>query len=388
MPTQRLYYEDAYIRSFSASVVSCEPGKDGWAVVLDRTAFYPEGGGQPADQGTLGDARVTDVQERGDQVVHTCSAPLQPGDQVTGSLDWPRRFDLMQQHSGEHLVSGVIHARYGWNNVGFHMGSDFITIDFDGPIPVEALPAIEEEVNAHIWEDLPTQVLLPSAQELQKLEYRSKKALEGQVRIVRFGSVDSCACCGTHVRRTGEIGFVKLLSCVKFREGVRIEMLCGRRALCYLTALAEQNHANSVLLSAKPLQTAQAVRRLYDERDALQARLAEQERAVVAERVERLRQAGNVLLVEPGLSADGVRRMAAAVMEVCGGRCAVFSGDETTGYKYAIGQTGGDLRALVRELNGFLDGRGGGKPYFVQGSVRAGRDAIAAFFRRLEKEGR
>ena len=383
MQTIRLYDQDAYLRQFTAQVLTCEAGAGGWLVELDRTAFYPEGGGQPSDRGTLGGAAVLDVQERGGRIFHLCSAPLEPGTAAEGCIDWARRFDLMQQHSGEHLVSGAVHARFGWNNVGFHMGSEFITIDFDGPIPPEALPELEAQVNGWVWQNIPSETLLPTAQELPELAYRSKKALTGQVRIVRFGDADSCACCGTHVRSTGEIGLVKLFSCVKFHSGVRIELLCGRRALAYLTELSLQNQQVSQLLSAKPLQTAQAVRRLLDERGALQERLAAMERAQIARKAQALAGTGDVLLFEPELSSDGVRRLATAVMETCGGRCAVFSGSDGAGYHYALGQPDADLRPLVRQLNEALQGRGGGKPFFAQGSVRASQAQIEAFFAAL-----
>ena len=380
MATRRLYYEDAYIRRFEAVVVSCAPKGKRYEVVLDRTAFFPEGGGQAPDLGTLGGARVLDVQELGDDVVHTCDRSLTPGETVAGELDWARRFALMQQHSGEHLVSGLVHERYGWSNVGFHMGADCMTIDFSGPIPPEDIPGIELAANKAVWADLPSEVLLPTPEELEHLHYRSKKALTGQVRLVRFPGTDLCACCGTHVARTGEIGLIKILSCVKFREGVRIEMMCGSQALAYLSSIHEQNHEISTLLSAKPLQTAKAVRRILAERDDAMYRIIAEENRRFEELAQKLDGTGDCVLFEPGLSPDGVRKLAVAVMERCGGRCAVFSGEDEVGYKYAIGEQNGDLRAFVKQVNAELSGRGGGKPFFAQGSVNAKRSEIEAFF--------
>ena len=383
MATQRLYYEDAYLRRFTATVISCEPAKKNYAVVLDRTAFFPEGGGQAPDLGTLDGVQVIDVQEKGDEVVHTCAKPLEPGAAVTGEIDWPRRFALMQQHSGEHLVSGLVHERYGWNNVGFHMGADCMTIDFSGPIPPEDIPEIERAANEAVWADLPSEILLPTPEELEGLHYRSKKALTGQVRLVRFPNTDLCACCGTHVARTGEIGLIKILSCVKFHEGVRIELMCGSQALNYLSAIHAQNHEVSTLLSAKPLQTAAAVRRVLDERADALYRLTFEENRRFAETAESLAGAGDCLLFEDGLTPDGVRKLAVAVMEKCGGRCAVFSGSDEADYKYAMGQENGDLRTLTKQMNAALNGRGGGKPFFVQGSVNAERAEIESFFAAL-----
>lgn len=380
MATERLYYEDAYIRRFEARVVSCQPMGKHYGVVLERTAFFPEGGGQAPDLGTLGAIRVLDVQERADEVVHTCAAPLTPGSCVTGEIDWNRRFALMQQHSGEHLVSGIVHERYGWDNVGFHMGAECMTIDFSGPIPQAEIPALELAANQAVWSDLPSEILLPDEEALSRLNYRSKKALTGQVRLVRFPGADLCACCGTHVRRTGEIGLVKILSCVKFREGARIELMCGSQALSYLSAIQAQNHEISTLLSAKPLHTAASVRRVLGERDDALYRLTAEENRRFAETAHKCEGQGDCLLFEAALSADSVRKLTVAVMERCGGRCAVFSGSDDAGYKYAVGEEGGDLCAFVRRLNEALSGRGGGKPFFVQGSVNASRAQIERFF--------
>ena len=383
--TERIYYTDSYIQDFTARVVSCEKSKRGrWEVVLTRTAFYPEGGGQPGDRGTLNGVRVLDTQEKGGEVVHLTDGPLKPGTEVQGELDWVHRFDQMQNHSGEHIVSGLLYRYWGCNNVGFHMGSESITIDFDQAIPLEALSEIELIANAVVWEDVETEITVYTHEEAQKQEFRSKKELPGDVRVVNFLGADSCACCGTHVRRTGEIGLIKLLSAQRSRGGMRLEMLCGRRALAYVNVVLEQNHRISVALSAKALNTAAAVERLKGEQEQAQYRLVGLENREFARRAEELSGAGNVLLIEPPMSPESVRKLAAAVVETCGGRCAVFAGDDASGYKYAIGERNGNLRELVKELNRALHGRGGGKPDFVQGSVQGKKAEIEAFFAALE----
>ena len=361
----------------------CVQSRKGWDVILDQTAFYPEGGGQPYDLGTLGGTFVLEVHEREGHVVHTCDRPLEPGSQVEGDIDWPRRFDLMQHHSGEHIVSGIAHARYGCENVGFHMGSDVITIDLSVELTQEQVRELEEAANRYIWEDHPIQIAFPSPQELEVLTYRSKKALTGRVRIVSFPGADTCACCGTHVSSSGQVGLVKLLSCQKFRSGVRIELVCGKRALDHLSRVWEQNHQISNLLSAKAGETAGAVARLLEENQTLKGHLAALEDARFAALAGQYRDAGDLLLFEESLSPDGLRRLAAAVLETCGGRCACFSGQDGSGYRYAIGQAGGDLRELTRALNQALSGQGGGKPGFVQGSVQADQAAIRSFFATL-----
>ena len=401
MKTRKLFYEDVYLGKFEAKVLECRERKGGFAVVLDQTAFYPEGGGQPADTGYfmsavradqqaadyLPDAEyeritVKDVQEAEGELLHFTDRPLAPGQIVHGVIDWERRFDLMQQHSGEHIVSGLVHGKYGYDNVGFHMGSDVITIDFNGVLTEEELLEIENEANRYIWEDRRSEITYPAPEELEKIPYRSKKELTGQVRIVTFPGVDICACCGLHVARTGEIGMVKLLSVVHFREGVRVEMIAGKRVLSYLQMIKTQNSRISESLSAKPGETAQAVVRLLDENYRLKGSLHSLEEELFRTEASRWEGYGSVLLFRSGLEADSVRKLCDAVMKTCRGCCAVFSDNGDGTYKYAMGEENGDLRTFTKEMNTALNGRGGGKPFFVQGSVKAGEEEIRRFFSR------
>lgn len=382
METEKLFYQDAYLKETTAKVLECRKGKHGYEIVLDRTCFYPEGGGQPGDRGTLNGIPVTDTHEEDGVVLHYTDSPLEPGAEVIAVIDWTRRFDLTQQHSGEHMVSGVVNRIYGYDNVGFHMGADMVTIDFSGELTEQQLRAVETEVNQRIWLDDAVKCWYPSPEELKEIPYRSKKELTGKVRIAEFPGADICACCGTHVAHTGEIGLVKIVSVEKFHSGVRVEMLSGGRALRYLTAVQDQNRQVSQLLSAKVMETAKAVKNLTDEAERLRQQVYAMENAQFAAKAEQLRGQGNVLVKMDGLSADGVRRAAIAIQETCGGRAAVFSGDEENGYKYAVGEPDGNLRDWVKELNGALQGRGGGKPGFVQGSVAAKWDEIVAFMSR------
>ena len=378
--TEKLYEQDAFVTTFEARVLSCVKGKKGFDVILDRTAFYPEGGGQPYDTGKLGDVTVLEVHSRDGAVVHTCAQPLEEGVAVTGVIDWDRRFDLMQQHSGEHIVSGLAHSLWGCENVGFHLGAEVVTIDLSLPLTEEQIVQLEQEANRYLWQDRPVEITYPSPGELARIDYRSKKELTGQVRIVTFPGADCCACCGTHVRSAGQVGLVKLLTAQKFREGVRIELVCGARALRYLNRVLEQNIQVSHMLSAKPFETAGAASRLLAENEALKSRLITLEDRRFAELAGQYAGQGEAIIFEDGLSPDALRRLCSAVLHSCTGRCACFSGGDAQGYKYAIGQLGGDLRALVKELNQALSGRGGGKPDFVQGSVQASRGEIEAFF--------
>ena len=381
METTKLYYEDTYLREFDAAVLSCREEQGRYLVVLDRTAFYPEGGGQPADHGVLGGVAVTDVQERDGVVCHTCAGPLAVGSTVHGAIDWQRRFDHMQQHSGEHIVSGMLCAAFHCDNVGFHMGTDIVTIDFNADIPWEELLEIEGQANRYIQEDHPIDIQFHRGAELDAIDYRSKKPLEGDVRIVAFPGADCCACCGTHVLRSGQVGLVKFLSVQKFREGVRIELLCGKRALEYLSKTWEQAKAIGQRLSVKPVDSEAAVERLEGELANLKLRCAQLEESVFEAMAKEQAGKGNVLLFQPAMRPDSVRRLMDAVSKTCGGLAAVFSGEEGH-YAYALGRADGqDISPLVKAMNAVLHGRGGGRNGFAQGSVEAERSAIESFFK-------
>ena len=380
METRKLYYEDCHLAQFTAAVLSCDAVDGGWEVILDATAFYPEGGGQACDLGTLGGARVLDVRERGEAVVHLCDAPVEAGSMVDGVLDWERRFDLMQQHSGEHIVSGIIHSRYGHHNVGFHVSSDVITIDFDGPIPAGDLPAIEAAANAAVWQDLPMHIWYPTEEELPTVGYRTKKALPWPVRVVEVPGYDKCACCGVHVAATGEIGPIKLLSAIKFHQGVRMEMCCGKRALDLLNAAFAQNRLVSQAFSAPILETGEAARKMNEALAAEKFRFTQLQKQMLDGVARTYVNSGDVLHFEEGLEPALVRELADNIAEVCGGTACVFSGDDTAGYAYALVTRSGDLRQLCRDMNNALNGRGGGKPICQQGRVSAPKTQITAFF--------
>ena len=388
--TTRLFDKDPYLKSFDARIVSCagseDPKRAGlYEIILDQTAFYPEGGGQAGDTGMLGETVVTDTQERGGEIIHFTNAPLAVGNTVTGTIDWEARFDRMQNHTGEHIVSGLIHEAYGFDNVGFHMGSDVLTIDLSGILSMEQLRVIEEKANQVVWNDVPVETAVYPDDEAASLTFRSKKELHGLVRIVTIPGADVCACCGTHVRRTGEIGLIRLLSAEHFRGGVRIEMVCGKRAYSYLSRMDEQNHLISVALSVPPEKTASAVERIRSEREALSGERAALERRLFRVIADNLPKGEDCFLIEPGLTPDGIRRLAVEIMETTGGQCFVFSGTDADGYRYAGGKTGGDVRSFVKEMNLNLKGRGGGKPFFVQGSAACTEQEIAAFFKKADK---
>ena len=289
------------------------------------------------------------------------------GQRVTGCIDWQRRLDLMQQHTGEHIVSGIVHSTFGYHNVGFHIGADVMTIDFDGPITAQQLTRIELQANQTVWQNLPVRCWCPGQAELPQIPYRSKKALPWPVRIVQVPNTDSCACCGVHVAHTGQIGLIKLLSCVKFHQGVRIEMVCGGRALALLNKVYEQNRQVSQAFSAKLLETAEAARRMNEQLAAEKFRSAGLQQQLFRHTANSYENAGNVLHFADSLAPGAVRELTDAIARVCGGTAAVFSGSDDTGYHFCF--IGPDAHTFGVQLAQQLQARGGGKPGSFQGSV-------------------
>ena len=379
----KLYYDSAYIKEFEAQVLSCQEGKKGWEITLSATAFYPEGGGQPADTGLLGNVRVTDVHEKDGQVVHYTDGPLPVGEMVRGVIDWDRRFQHMQEHSGEHLVSGLIHQRFGYDNVGFHMGTDEVTIDFNGTLEWADLMAIEEKANGMIWENLEISAVYPEKDELDAMEYRSKKELTGAVRIVSIPGGDVCACCGTHVERTGEIGLVKFLSMIHYKGGVRISLLCGKRAVEDYERKRDQVQKISVLLSARPGEIARAVEKLKDEEAKLQEKLVAAYDKLIASEVRDIKEGdGDIFILEPDFEAIQLRHLVNRLLEEKKGRTVLALGGAAEGsFLYVLGSRDGDMRRLSRELNGLLNGRGGGSAQMAQGTFFATKDQLQAILK-------
>lgn len=382
---EKLYYQDAYLQECNAYVESCEEGKNGYDIVLNQTVFFPEGGGQPSDQGVLickdkTEVNVTHVREKG-QIFHVCDKPIAVGEEVTCKLNWDRRFDYMQQHSGEHVLTGFIHNKFGFNNVGFHISEGVVTIDFDGVASFDEIKELEKKANAYIWENHESHVFYPTKEEQAEIDYRSKMEIEGQIRLVEYPDIDLCACCGTHVKNTGEIGLIKVLSCINWRGGIRVEMACGRWAFHYLNQIQEQNSAISVKLSSKIFETAAAVERIMNEAGNMRGRLANLESKELERIAASYENAGDMICFAQDLSSESVRKLCDMIMNRNSGICRIFSGNDTDGYKYAIGQVNGDLRDAIKQMNTDLNGRGGGKPFFAQGSVMATKEAIENYFK-------
>lgn len=378
--TEKLYYSDGECRAFTARVVSCAPENGAYCVVLDRTAVFPGGGGQEPDSGSLNGLPIIALREAEETIYHILPEPLEPGSAVEGTVDWAVRFPRMQGHSGEHIFSGTVHRLFGGENVGFHMGEGGMTLDFSVELSPEDIARCELEANRAVWADLPVRTLLPSAEELGGIEYRSKKELSGLVRIVEIPGVDMCACCAPHVARTGEIGCIKVLDSMRHRGGTRLSLICGEAAYRDYAALHENNARVSAALSAKRLETAEYLERYMRENEERHAEITALKRELLALKAAALPETeGNLCIFEPGLDAVTLRELVNAGVEKCSGICAAFSGADGD-YKYVLGSKSVDLRAESKAINSALKGRGGGSPAMIQGSSRAARREIEEFF--------
>lgn len=373
METRKLFYEDSHLKSFSATVVE---EKDGW-VALDATAFYPEGGGQPCDLGSLNGIAVTDVQEKEGIVWHKTEKPLSPGEAVQGEIDWLRRFDLMQHHTAEHMISGIAHRLYGCHNVGFHMGADVITLDFDRVLTEDAVAKIEALANEAVFENLPVQCSVPTEDKLSDIPYRSKRALPWPVRLVEIPGIDTCACCGVHTKTTGELGFIKLLSCVKFHQGVRLEMVAGRRAYRLMCQVYDQNKQVSQAFSVKILETGEGARRINEALNAEKFRSGSLERQLMDSVAEEFAKEPLALYFTNNLPA---RPLAERLAQKGAGLAAVFCGNDIQGYSFALISKHQDVAALGKQLTQTFGGKGGGRDGFFQGSIPATEAQIRAFW--------
>lgn len=378
--TKKLYDEDAYLLEFDGNVLSCNYNekKKLYEVILDQTAFFPEEGGQMPDQGILAGEPVLDVRLRQDPVtcqdtiLHLMKHPLEPGTQVNGQINWTHRFDQMQQHSGEHIISGLVHKYYQYNNVGFHLGADEVTLDFDGPLTLKQLREIEREANQAVKDNFPVQIRFPDAKELASLDYRSKIEIKGAVRIVEFPGYDVCACCAPHVARTGEIGLIKITNVQSHRGGVRVNILCGDRAIADYTCKQDNVSSISVQLSSKPNLVADAVERLRTENTQLKEQICSLQAALMQEKISHLpspEQITHAVLCVRELDSIAARNTANLLADTYKGYGTVLVGNDDTGYRYVIASRHLDCRELAARLREQFQAKGGGSMEMIQGTV-------------------
>ncbi len=382
--TKRLY-DNGHIRDFDSVVTECIKTESGFLVALEATAFFPNGGGQLADEGTLDGAAVTDVNEKDGVIYHSVGCEFTVGSVVHGAIDWSVRFPRMQNHTGEHIVCGVAHNLLGYENTGFHMGTFGITADLSGPLTEEEVRKIELISNKAVFENVAVSCFYPSEQELETIDYRSKLDLTEDVRLVKIEGYDLCACCAPHVLHTGEIGLIKILSHQSHRGGTRLLLKCGYDALEDYCVRCASVSAISAALCAKEHEIAQAVDQLKEEKARLDFEIEQLNKEKTTKYISRLKESnGNVCVFADDADSDGLREIVNAGKELCSGIFGAFSSAEN-GYKYCIGSKNTNLSLFAKELNAALSGRGGGRPEMIQGSVCATKEEILQFLSATEQ---
>ena len=369
-PTIKIYENDSYIKEFTATVVSCEEKDSAYFLVLDKTAFFPEGGGQDADKGKIGDSDVLDVQIKNDIIYHKVNKPFSENEEVTCVIDWETRFSRMQNHTGEHIVSGVIHSLFGYNNVGFHMNDTLITLDVDGPLTEDDIKAVELKSNKAIYDNKSVKALYPTAEELPDYDYRSKLDITEGVRLIEIEDYDLCACCAPHVAMTGEIGIIKILSFIPYKKGTRIEMICGLLALNDYSGLHGMNKIMMNMFSAKRMEIVPAVERVQNEVASLKAEIKKLMGEMASLKMEKHTNGNSVCVFIDGVSYDELRNCSNELIEEFQ-YCYLFSNTDENNYIYVVSSKENNVRELVQNLNKAFNGKGGGRETYAQGKITA-----------------
>lgn len=385
--TEKLYDTDSYLYEFDCKVISLYSDKSYIYIETDRTAFFPEGGGQTCDKGTLNEVDVENIQIIDGKIVHFVKNSDENAEKfllgtiLSGKIDEQKRFSDMQQHSGEHIFSGIVNSLYGYNNVGFHLGSEVVTLDFDGELNEDDICKVESLVNEAIWHNLEIKVTFPSDEELTKIKYRSKIEIDGQVRLVEIPGVDICACCAPHVKFTGEIGIVRVVNFERYKGGTRVSILCGERALYDLRHKLKQNRLVSNLTSAKQDETAAAVERLKNENEKLKYDIVGLTRELLSLKSQSIAPEDKIIIFDSKLEGKLLQDFAISIMDKAGDFAACLCG-ENDSYRYSIVSKRINLQPLCRALNESFSGRGGGKPEIVQGSITTGtQEALTKFLK-------
>lgn len=376
--TIKQYDREPYGTEFRANVISVEQTEHGFAVILDQTLFFPEEGGQSPDTGVINGCKVKDVQIKKGVITHFLENwdGTKPGESVSGRINWKERFSNMQNHSGEHILSGIIHKMFGYDNVGFHLSPQTVTMDMNGAISPEQLVIIEDTANQAVYDNVNVTAEYRNQEEIKDLKYRSKIEIEGPVRIVTIPGYDICACCAPHVRSTGEIGLIKILRAENYKGGTRLTIACGSRALQEVRTRQNQMMEISQYLSSKPECVMDEIKRLQDDIVSLKSTINELKTEQIVQKAKEIPTGNqNLCIFEESMDAGVQKTFVNLVLEKCDETCAVFIGDDTTGYRYIIGSKK-DARVVNQALKDKFQAKGGGRPDMVQGSLSASKEMI------------
>lgn len=379
LASEKLYYADSHLWEFDATVISCADCGDTFEVVLDKTAFFPEGGGQYGDKGYIDSVEVLDTKEKDGQIIHITTSPLCEGASYHARLDASERFDKMQQHTAEHIISGLVNKIYGYNNVGFHLGPERTTLDFDGALDAVQIAEIELQANEAVFSNIPVKAYIPTKDEESLINYRSKIEIDGDVRLVEIPGYDICACCAPHVKTTGEIGLIKIIDSVAYKGGTRLTMLAGYRALTDYKNMLNQVSRLSNLLSVPKTDVAAAAEKLIADSNTLRYEIIKvQEDALNLEIDDIINGSsdGIALKISDQIDMNVARRFVNNLVDKGARVAAIFVRMSEDEYRYIIGSKEIDLKEKTPLINASLNASGGGKPNMIQGSSRAAESDI------------
>ncbi len=379
MATVKLFENDSYIKAFTATVLSCEEKDGAFYVVLDQTAFFPEGGGQPADKGQINDAEVLDVQIKNEIIYHKVAKPFTANQEVNCVLDWDARFSRMQNHTGEHIVSGVIHTLFGYNNVGFHLNDTIVTLDVDGTLTDNDIKKVELVSNKAVYDNKTIKAIYPTPEELPSYDYRSKLDITEGVRLIEIEDYDLCACCAPHVAKTGEVGIIKIIGFMPYKKGTRLEMLCGFLALNDYMNLHTANKSLMNLLSAKRFDVANAVEKIYNDANGLKYENKKLASQLAMLSLEKHEFENKVCVFIDNATYDDLRNCSNDLIEEYE-ICYLFSNTDDNNYIYVVSSKNNNVREYVQSLNQAFNGKGGGRDTYAQGKITSNsKDEILKF---------
>lgn len=379
--TIKLYDLDSFETEFFATVLKCEKLNDKYKTLLDKTLFFPEEGGQCADKGQIDGVEITHVELKDDEIYHYSDSPFEVGKKVFGKINFDVRFRNMQNHSGEHIISGIAHNLFGYNNVGFHLGADNVTMDLDGPLTEDDIIKIENLANEAVYENMPVTAYYPESNELECLDYRAKGDIKEKIRIVKIGDLDTCACCAPHVNSTGEIGIIKILGAMKYKGGTRLNILCGKDALSHYQNLHNNNIKISTLLSVKQEETYKGVEKLLSDINELNGKLSGKTKTIAKMILDKIEDTDKTIcLFIEDADVNNLRLIANDLKEKTSSYGILLSGDDDNGYKYVIISKDKDVSEFTKAANQALNGRGGGRDNMSTGTFLAKKDEIIKYF--------
>lgn len=388
--TEKIYLESAYTNEFDAHICSCSAyGADGglFAVILDRTAFFPESGGQYGDSGYIGNVRVMDTVLDCGNILHITETPIDVGTPVKCYIDFEQRFVRMQNHTGEHIVSGIIHKHFGYDNVGFHLGDDIVTLDTNGLLSDEDIARIEEYSNIAVWSNatVTTSFLSSDADTVAPFRgHLERVSPDEPLRIVDIAGIDRCACCAPHVAATGEVGMIKVIDRMRYKGGMRLSIVCGGLALDDYAKRQARERIISGKLSLPAEKSVDGIDRLISENAALKSKISKLYADIRDGLFESISDGERCVCFFAELDTVNARQLVNMALQKCE-ICAVFNGTDASGYSFIIGSASVDMRSLANGLLEQFSGKGGGSPKMIQGTVCAKADELSEYLRSFAK---